>query len=363
MPIHVVISDTHAPDMIQEILEDVRRRVLKEFSVDAIVINGDLLGVFSMKKSSVHKKQAITRADRERYLRLAAPKWYAQYNMPRLLGQEEVLAYVRERYKWVVKILREFSEIAATYWNMGNHESPLHFLVLRELAFLLDVELPHVPDSSLQEIFVVHEQDLGVLELTNNFTYLRTKPVVVDDTLILAIPGESHESTGLSAPARAQEKRTKQLIAQAQKLLPQVSKLVIYNHTQGTYEKTTGMFSPASSAAKKFLRSLPSSLDDVVWVQSHNHWGFTQYLRANEALFLLNNAGLHAGIYNVLDVGDSVRVFDVHTRTNEISELVVSSKEVHEDQKLEMIKRNYKNFMDVFLHRKMLPADKQPIRK
>ena len=363
MSVHVVISDTHAPDIIQEVFEDVRERVLKEFLVDAIVINGDLLGVFSMKNSSVHKKQSITRSDRERYLRLAAPQWYAQYNMPRLLGQEEILAYVRERYKWVVKVLKEFSELAPTYWNMGNHESPLHFLVLRELSFLLGVELPRVPDARLQEVFVAHEQELGLLELTHDFVYLRTKPIVKGDTLVLAIPGESHDAVGSHKPALAQEQRTKQVITQAKALLPQVSKLIIYNHTQGSYDKATGMFSPASSAAKEFLRSLPSSLEHVVWVQSHNHWGFTQYLRREDVSFVLNNAGLHAGIYNVLDVGDSVRVFDVHTRTDKISELVISSQEVSEDQKLEVIKRNYKNFMDIFLHRKMLLGSDQPIRK
>jgi hypothetical protein len=351
---HVIISDTHAPNIIQDIYVDVRDRIISEYNPDAIVINGDLLGVFSMQSSSVHKVMPATRQDKEYYLQLAAPNWYAKHGIPKLLTQEIVLSYVKERYIWVVNTLKKFSELQHTIWNMGNHESPHHFLVLQELPFLLDIEIGfHVSDAHLNKIFVSHEQSLAMLEITHKFTYIRNKPYVDGDVLFMPIPGESHDAVGKHFAAQKQEEKTKELIAQVTTHLNDITDIVIYNHTQGDYDKTTGTFQPASPAIKQFLAKLPKHLQHIIWVQSHNHWSYTQFLKQDRYHYVLNNAGMHGGIYNILDINKTITVYDVDVRTQNVTQLTVSEKPVDNSDPLKIIQRNYSNYMDIFLHRKM----------
>ena len=360
---HVIISDTHAPDIIKEIYTDLKEHVLKEFKADAIVINGDLLGIFSMKESSVHKNKTVTAKEKTRYLKLAAPNWYETYKDANHISKQAVIEYVKERYQWLNKTLKAFSELAPTYWNMGNHESPHHFLVVEELPFLLDKTTPVIPDFELKKIFSQHEQALAMLELTHKFTYLRNKVAIQQDTLILAIPGESHLAEGNSSLARKQEAHTTTLIQEATTKLPKVKNLLIYNHTQGSYNKKKSLFTPASKRAKEFLTQLPTHLKHCAWIQSHNHWSYTQHLQENNQHYILNNAGLHKAIYNLLEIDEELIVYDRDTQTQKTTKLRSSNQEVAEKQTLEIIKRTYPNYMDIYLHRKMISHSNQPIRK
>lgn len=348
---HVIISDTHAPHIIDEIYEDVVQRILPTYEVDAIVINGDLLGIFSLERSREHTTP-ITRDQKKTYLKQAAPKWAAEYSWGAALTEQAVIAYVEERYEWVVTTLKKFSEQKYTLWNMGNHESPHHFLVLQELAFLTEQELPSIPNQeSLHDIFARHEQQLALLELTHAFAYIRHKPLIQQNTLILPIPGESHDAIGNTRPAHAQEHKTKELIQQAKQLLTSAQHIIIYNHTQGDYDRQTGFFAPLSPAINAFIQE--TKVQDIIWIQSHNHWSFTQHIYTDNTHYILNNAGLQGGIYNLLEIGEVITVYDVHTRTTTITALKPTSAPVPSQDQLAIIQRNYMNSLDIFMHRKM----------
>lgn len=314
-----------------------------------------------MQGSNKHKQEDISREEKESYLQEAAPKWHKKHGMNTQLTVENVLEYAQERYKWVEKTLRETSKLATTIWNMGNHESPEHFLVLQELPFLLEQPMNFsVPDEQLQTIFYKHEQALAVLELTNNFVYIRDKPYIQEDTLIIGIPGESHAAIGSSKPARKQEEQTLAVLKKASKKLPEVTNAIIYNHTQGSYDKNTSTFMPASTAAKEFMNQT-SNLQHLIWVQSHNHWSYTQHLHKENTHYVLNNAGLHNAIYNLLELDEELTIYDVDANKNTITKLQQSNQEITGGDALAIIKRNYPNYMDVYLHRKMrLDATKQP---
>ena len=57
--IHIIISDTHAPFCLENAKKYTQQILQKVPEVDAIVINGDILGIFSMT-TSVHKGKKVT---------------------------------------------------------------------------------------------------------------------------------------------------------------------------------------------------------------------------------------------------------------------------------------------------------------
>ena len=130
----------------------------------------------------------------------------------------------------------------------------------------------------MNKIFYAFEQKLYEMEKTHQFRYIRDNHLILGNTLVMGIPGESHCTEGDQYQSVIQEKKTEKLIAKATPDLGKVSSIIIYNHTQGDYDKDTGRFHTASPALKKFMKSLPMHLTMRLFVQSHNHWSHTQFL-------------------------------------------------------------------------------------
>lgn len=350
---HIVISDTHAPQTLQAAYEHAKG-ILPSAQPDAIVLNGDLLGIFSMGRSTAHEGP-LTEKEKLAYLAAAAPQFLAKLQETQQLTPELALAYVAERYDWCYDAIKRFTTLHPTIFNLGNHESKEHFLVFQELPFLIGQQAPRLPDEALKRIFTLFELKLHALEAHGNFTYLRHRPLLVDGTLILGIPGESHATTGPEPAAAIQEAKTEELIALATPILDQAERLIIYNHTQGNYDQRTGNFQPASPALKRFLAALPPGITQRVWVQSHNHWNYTQHLHTNDIHYILNNAGLHKGIYNLIDYGDEaraeVRVLDLDPQRPHGTPVKQGAPgPITSD--IDIAKRHYDNHLDIYLRRK-----------
>ena len=346
---HIIISDTHAPLCINQAFDHA-----KEIDADAIVINGDLLGVFSMSSSNLHKEKGLTQEDLINYLKSCAPNFFEKLSNINQLTKEMVLEYVQERYDWCINILKKFSKINKTIFNMGNHESKHHFLVLQELSFLLNIDhsqVPRIDTKDLEEIFVNFEKQLYEMENTHNFKYIRDNVLVTNNTLVIGIPGESHSPVGLDSASLAQEKKTLKIIEKAKKNLPYVFSVIIYHHTQGDYNQETGNFQPLSDSLRSFMKSLPVNIFKKVFVQSHNHWAYTQFIKNDDWHIVMNNAGLHGGIFNVLDLTDGVECFDADPIKKKLMKLK-SSAPCKVTNKKELIARYYEN-PEIILKRKI----------
>lgn len=329
---HVIISDTHSPRCIDKALSKVKKILVEYPDIDSLVVNGDLLGIFSMSSSSIHKNSGITQAQINEYFESVCNKFAKK----KTLTKDEVLEYVEERYKFCVDKLREFSKLKHTIFNLGNHESKHHFLVLQELDFF-GVKYEKPEQKELENIFESFEKKLYALEKELEFNYIKDKHHVKNGVLMLGIPGLNHASEGSDDLSKLQEEKTLKLIEAAKKDLNKIHSIIIYNHTQGNYNN--GEFRTASKSLAKFMSELPNNVRQKIYVQSHNHWAHTQFLK-DDFHYILNNAGLHDGIFNLVNFNSlGVECYDIDPNADNIIKLKLADNKENSD----VIGRNYPN--------------------
>ena len=350
---HIITSDTHSPQCIEKAFAHMKTIIDKE-RVDAIVINGDMLGMFSIDSSMQYRYDGVTDDVLVAHLQTGAPQWYAKYGRS-VPNAAAVVEYVAERYAWCFETIRRFAELRKTYFNLGNHESRLTFHVMHELPFLTrcsSAVLDAVDWNALEQIFDEFEHRLSALERTHAFTYIRNAPLLDDDVLILGIPGESHATTGSSPHSLIQERKTAELCMLAEPLLKHARAIIIYNHTQGNYDRSTGTHSTASPSLQAFMDKIPAAVKLRLYVQSHNHWSYTQFIRSKEFDYVLNNAGLHDGLYNLIEITDDVRVFDVNPSTKDIQTVMLGVADGMPKTEIEVIGRHYVNPLESLIERR-----------
>jgi len=344
---HIIISDTHAPCCIEKIQSYLNEVLKQHTDVDAIVINGDLLGIFSMDKSSLHKGKDLSTEELDNYLKAAAPKFYNEFKRTGSITADMIKEYVEERYEWAYDRIFEFSKLKKTIFNMGNHESPLHFLVLEEIPFLTGCDpniIKSIDKKELNIIFELFESKLQKLEQEGNFKYIRNDVYVDEDTLIVGIPGESHATEGQDFFSQKQEEKTKELIEKAKTHLSKVSNIIIYNHTQGKYNHTTGEFNTASKSLREFMHNIPPNVLRRVFVQSHNHWPHSQFMINNGFNILLNNAGLHDGIFNLISFDMlNIEAHDIDSTNKRTTKMKIGTESKPFKNDEELLARYYPN--------------------
>ncbi|MCF7872154.1 hypothetical protein K9L97_03905 [Candidatus Woesearchaeota archaeon] len=341
---HIIISDTHSPQCIYKALNYAQDLIEEQEDIDSIVINGDLLGIFSMTSSNLYKGEWIPKETMNDFLKKAAPKFYEHYKKTGKLTKKLAYEYIGERYAWTYKILRASSKIKKTIFNLGNHESKLHFLVLHELTFLTNCEKTLIKELDfkiLEKIYELFEKKLELLEKESDFIYIRNKHHTQDKTLIIGIPGESHDTENYTPTSMKQEQKTKQILENIKENLENYENIIIYNHTQGTYDKETGTFQPASSSLKKFIKNLKKD-KHIIFIQSHNHWSYTQFIKQDNVHYIMNNAGLHDGIFNLVETNkNEVICYDIDPNTQKITKLKVSENEKTFESEENLIARYY----------------------
>lgn len=342
---HIIISDTHAPQCIYKALNHVQELLEDHSDIDAIVINGDLLGIFSMTSSSIHKGKWIDDKTMDNYLKIAAPKFYAKFKKNGKVTKKMIYEYVGERYAWAFKVLRASTKVKKTIFNLGNHESKIHYLVLNELPFLTKCDrtlTENLDQDILGKIYDMFEKSLYELEEEGNFKYIRDNFIIENETLIVGIPGESHGTQGNDPASIAQEQKTRNIIDKIRPMLPSVKKLIIYNHTQSNYEKETGNLHTASVSLKQFMSEIPSNVTQRIYVQSHNHWSYTQFIENAGFKFIMNNAGLHDGIFNMIEFDEeNLDCYDIDPNSNTITKLSLSKNQTPLSGDEELIARFY----------------------
>ena len=189
------------------------------------------------------------------------------------------------------------------------------------------------------------------------FLYLRDKYHIQGDTLILCIPGESHGTSGDDYHSKLQEQKTVQLISQVQAELTAVKNIIIYNHTQGDYDRSTGRFQSASLSLNNFLNNLPSNIQNKVFVQSHNHWSYTQFSLNEGVHYIMNNAGLHEGVHNMVEIDNNgVSCYDIDPNIESVTELKLNTNFNNYSNDSQLIERNYPD-ANIILARKNQPEE------
>jgi hypothetical protein len=356
---HAVISDTHSPKPWNTSIKYFKKLVQKYPLIDCLVMNGDILTNMSMDGSILHPNKIVSKEQKKEYLQLGSPVFFEKFERLGIITNEMVIGYVKERYDWAYNELKNISKIKKTIFNLGNHESEFQLLVLRELVYLTDTDesiINTVSKLAVKEIIKDFEKRLYELEKTSDFHYIRNKPLIIDDTMIMGIPGISHATVGNDPTARFQEDHTKFLINQVNKNIHNVSKLIIYNHTQGNYDKKTGKFDCASPSLKNFMMNLPSNITKKIFVQSHNHWSYTQFMNHSGFDYVVNNAGLHAGLFNLIEFSNDTNVYDCDPNNEKVIKLKINKtfEPYDEDDDGELISRNYDDFKFVLKRKKTI---------
>ncbi|MCF7859221.1 MAG: metallophosphoesterase [Candidatus Cloacimonetes bacterium] len=348
---HIIISDTHAPQCIYKALNHAQDLIEEQEDIEAIVINGDLLGIFSMTGSNLYKGEWIQKEIMDEFLKKAAPKFYEEFKKTGVVTKKLAYEYIGERYAWTYKILRASTKIKKTIFNLGNHESKLHFLVVNELSFLTGCDrniLNSLDNKILEKIYDLFEKNLKLLENENDFIYIRNKHHIHNKTLILGIPGESHDTEDLNPTSIKQEQKTKLILENASKDLDKCNEIIIYNHTQGAYDRETGTFQPASSYLKGFLKEIKKN-KPIIFIQSHNHWSYTQCMYQENIHYIMNNAGLHDGVFNLVETNEEeVICYDVDPNTKKTIKLKFSDKKESYNSEEELISRYYEDPKIIF---------------
>jgi len=339
-----VISDTHSNRFTYKAYEHMLS-YKDRLQLDFVLFNGDIIGHFSLAKSQVHKYQQRIPDERiEDYLREAAPRFYDELREKDEVTKQLLYEYVGERYSWIYTFLKQSSKNIPTLWNLGNHESKHHYLVLQELPFLTQLgekAIQALDRNVLHKIYDLYEDSMKKLEAQEDFHYIRNKPVTMGKTMLVGIPGESHSTTGTDDKSRIQENKTEKILGRVEENIDDVDKIIICNHTQSTYNQKYSYLKPASESAKQFVEKYKDK-KEIVWIQSHNHWSYTQFMKYQDVTYILNNAGLHDGIYNIIDIQEDINVYDVSPEDDEIQKLFqtdVFGEEFQNEAK--KISRNY----------------------
>jgi len=334
----IIISDTHTLESIDKVYE-YTKRLLEKMPVDSIVINGDLLGMHEVKKDygyGFDRKEFLSSLDKKAMLERAVPGLAAELMQKAVRikddPSEEVLeefgktvsSYLEVRYDFVLSTLRRFINLSRVYFNLGNHESPLRYLALKELAFLLDMDEAVVRRAvlytSYRDVYNRFKEKMQALE-GKGFKYIGGRAVLDKDTLIAGIPGLAESSVPTDSASELQEKVTNDLLDSIRRQLSYAQKLIIYNHCEGRVTKEPFTFRPGSAGVRQFIQDMKGKLKHKVFVQSHYHWLTTHFYTRDEFQFILNNAGVNNGLFNVVEIGGKVRCFDVDPEQSRVLEL------------------------------------------
>ncbi len=335
-----LISDSHTRSNIESLISYLKKLVLK-VKFDAIVINGDLLGENEHKPGYGYrftKSEMESTLDKDKVLQSVAPTSYNDikeiisiYKQGRLVDDESlnklgnaVCSYIQDRYNFIIETLAKFSVIKKTFYNLGDYESPLHYKVLKELAFLLDVEESFLRKAVLytpyRDIYKNFKNSLQELE-SPRFHYIGGRPIIESGIIFAGIPGLNPSSVPTDSSSELQEKITREQIDSIKRKFSYAKKLVIFNHAKGRITKEPFTFRPGSPAIRELIQELKGKLSQKVFIQSHYHFPTTHFYKRDEFLFILNNAAVNNKIFNIIEMSGKVRCFDADPNISKLREV------------------------------------------
>ncbi|MFH1506251.1 MAG: hypothetical protein ABIE94_04690, partial [archaeon] len=185
----LVLSNFHSNKRFQEVYDFLKKEdFIKKCKADKILVNGNMLGVTESAPGYgckyKHDEYLWDMDKRKLFMEIApetAKRFVSAINDATFEKSKPQLAaliksFVEERYTWVLNSLRKLSKLKHTYFNFGEQESPLHFLVIDELALILGLKreeiMAKIDEEELQEIFGMFKERLEQLDADERFTYL-----------------------------------------------------------------------------------------------------------------------------------------------------------------------------------------------
>ncbi len=221
-------------------------------------------------------------------------------------------------------MLKRFSGIAKTYFNIGTYESPLLYNVLKELAFLLDVDEQYIRKIALLSTYRdTFKNFLARLkeEGGKKIIYLGGNAVLDGELIIAGIPGFNPSTIPGDNMSDFQEKATEDLMNTIRRQMSYANKLLLLNQTQGKLRKDPFAFRPASFAVRSFIEGIKGKLRQKIYVQSYHHWHTTHYYYASEFNFVLNNAAVNNSLFNLIEIGNRLSCYDVDPKLGKVRKL------------------------------------------
>lgn len=365
----VLISDSHTFENLNFIYEYLKRKA--DLKPDFIVLNGDILGENEVREGygyNYNKKifeASINKYDILKKLTLYFEnlKKVAEYHTKQrdekleLEFSSYIMDYVKHRYDSIITVLTKFSDIAPVFFNIGTYESPLHYKVLNELAWLLDVPEHYIRSLALLSPYRDTFKDFSTKIRSINskkIKYLGGGTAIMNDIMIAGIAGYNESSVVIDKMSEFQEKMTNDLIDSVKRQLGPVNKLILLNQTQGRLRKDPFSFRPSSLAVREFIEWLKGKLKQKVFVQSYHHFMTTHFYLASEFNFILSNSAVNNSLFNILEVGQKLNVYDVDPRLDKIRMLNPYNYNLVDYQKPEeRLALNYSDSSDVIIERKL----------
>ena len=365
-----LISDSHTKENIAYILEYLKKKAWK---LDLIIINGDILGENEVREgygynynktiflASLNKDKILQSLAQDLYQNLKKIPEYITHGISDEKIELElsgiITEYVRIRYNYLYNILLQFSQIAKTYFNVGVYESPLHYNILKELAFLLDINESYVRKIALSsnyretfKEFTTKLKDPSIKKLN----YLGDSPFIEGDLLIAGIPGLNSSSIPGDSLSDFQEKTTDDRLATIKRHMSYVTKLLLINQTQGKLRKYPFAYRPASYSVRNFIESTKGKLRQKIFVQSYHHWLTTHFYYASEYHFILNNSAVNNCLFNVIEISSKVSCYDVDPRKDIVRKINPYNYDLADySSPVERLKLNYEDAEQVINERKI----------
>ena len=365
-----IISDSHTKENLEFIYEYLKNK--SSWKLDMILINGDILGQNEVREGygyGFNKKVFDASLDKNKLLNELAQnpeelkKISAAYEQA---SQDEALKvelsvyirkYVSQRYDYVFNMLEKFSRITKTYFNIGTYESPLHYNVLKELSFLLEVPETYIRSIALlsnhRETFKEFLAKIKDPKL-KKLNYLGGSTVIIGDLMIAGIPGLNESSGSMDNTSEFQEKITKDLLNTIRRQLSYVNKLIILNQTQGKLRKDPFAFRPASIAVREFIEEMKGKLKTKIFIQSYHHFMTTHFYNASEFFFILNNSAVNNCLFNLIEIGTKISCYDVDPKKDILRKLRVYNYNLADyDNPKDRLALNYDDPEEVIKERKL----------
>jgi len=366
----VIISDSHTKENIETIFEYIKSKAIS-WRPDLIIINGDVLGENEAKEGYGYNSKAQFNAtlDKEKTLKSIFPEKYIELknlidkHTNRDVRDEKtelelanlIKDYVWARYDWLFVTLKKFSTLGKTYFNIGTYESPLHYNVLKELAFLLDVDEQYIRKTALLsnyrdafKDFQAKFKDPGLKKLV----YVAGMAGIEGDLMVVGIPGFNSSTVPGDSFSDFQERTTSELLATARRQMSYSTKMIILNQTQGKLRKDPFAFRPASQALRGFIEDISGKMKQKLYVQSYHHFMTTHFYNASDFHFLLNNAAVNNSLFNMVEFSNKVNCFDIDPKLDKIRKLNLYNYNIVEyDRQEARVALNYEDSVDVIKER------------
>ncbi len=341
--------------------------------VEGIVVNGDLLGFHNIKKDYGYgyRKDELD-INLIKLFQYTAPftsgkilqifnkiKKGEELDEQSLTGLSEILKdYIDERYMWLLNSLRKLSKLSKVYFNLGNHESPLHYLVVDELAFILGMEkemITKIIDQTHErDHFYSFKQKLKQMEQQENFIFISQKAIIDGGVLISGIPGLHHETGNKDEKSDAQEKITVDTLEQIKEKLKEAKALLMFNHVKGRINKKPFLFEPVSENIKAFLENNQDLSVPKLFCESDESFVTTHFYQNHDWYFMHNNAGVNNGLFNMIDIGSKIVCYDIDPNLDQLTTLTTYDLEkANYGEPITRMRLNYPNPQQILMQRKL----------